>query len=777
MTNEEALTPEDEKIITEAFQLREAFTDEGGIAGELAWLSRQSRKIFESVESLSRPLHPDAYDLIVRFETGGKAYYNKFLKRPTCPGVKSGISIGFGYDLGYNREGDFRELWGPILPEGDLNMLSKGIGLKGPGDKNRIRSLLENMRHIEVAWEQGEEVFHLDSIPRFRKILHDKIPRASEIPAKCEGALLSLVFNRGASFDRNGDRFREMREVKRLINANELDRVPDQIRSMARLWPTSSGRWGLQGRRRDEADLFEEGVKEGDAAPVTAPEATLSDARSEAAPAVAAAAATTATESDSPTTPLPEPALTAQPVAPPPPLGGDSLAATPVAAQPEPNPEPEPDSQLATASDDASSSPDDTPSPAPVVVASRVFPTVPAPSSYPEDPPPPDRAMEAAGDSSFESVSSEGEEESTEPSEEDLAMDRFLDTAGGVFPGEASNTAYWPKNDINSPEYAHLEGFGASANFELTPEVLDAAFEDNHFDPHGEDDVIVLGIRGATLSEGGYEAERRESIGLTDLRPDHVHFKCVLGFYFRSESLITLFAGSTVPCPYYMRNYYLRMNGKKHSSRSGCNMMPSGCYLSRVGTHDKGRINPAVRTTDPTSLKKDANVTVLRSTNDVAYGTQDTWDRNVPYDNIHCSYFLNRSPKHEAHFSSAGCSTVRGRKDPSDQWAKFQRVLRGIGFNKRIDYVLLTGKDYALAAQARSDSEFTVADLKRLRVGSVGAEVTKLQQNLGFKGSGYFGPSTKKALAEYQRENEELRPDGVYSPALDRQLGWEIFSS
>jgi len=55
-------------------------------------------------------------------------------------------------------------------------------------------------------------------------------------------------------------------------------------------------------------------------------------------------------------------------------------------------------------------------------------------------------------------------------------------------------------------------------------------------------------------------------------------------------------------------------------------------------------------------------------------------------------------PEWEAAFSSAGCLTVRGRKDPSDQWKKFQAVLNELGQGKRCDLVLLTGRDAGIAA-------------------------------------------------------------------------------
>jgi peptidoglycan hydrolase-like protein with peptidoglycan-binding domain len=63
---------------------------------------------------------------------------------------------------------------------------------------------------------------------------------------------------------------------------------------------------------------------------------------------------------------------------------------------------------------------------------------------------------------------------------------------------------------------------------------------------------------------------------------------------------------------------------------------------------------------------------------------------------------------------------------------------------------------------------------ERLRTGSHGEEVTRMQQKLGFSGSGYFGYLTKDKLASHQRDNN-IASDGIYSPKLDEALGWNVF--
>jgi hypothetical protein len=370
----------------------------------------------------------------------------------------------------------------------------------------------------------------------------------------------------------------------------------------------------------------------------------------------------------------------------------------------------------------------------------------------------------------------EGPEISTEPTPQELA-----DEGVGGVEAPAAEEAKWPAEDQDSPEYRHLTPISAPTAFSLMPDDIETLIAANRFQPEGQGNVIALAIRGSVL-QAPHEQERQGSIGLSDVRPNHVNFRCTLGFYFRGERKLTLFTGSTVPCPRYIKNHRNRVNGQPHESDIGCNMLPSGCYVFRVASHGGGSIRPALRMTDSDDMQSDAEATVLRTEDDLTFGfgAKDRWDKAMPFDNVHCSYFLNMQSAYGAFFSSAGCLTVRGRKDPSDQWKKFQGELDDIGQGKRCDLVMLTGREFAIAAKLRADGllsdQATVRrELVRLRCGSQGEEVRRMQQKLGFTNpTGYFGPATKKRLADHQKENG-LPADGVFSQVLDTQLGWNVF--
>lgn len=391
-------------------------------------------------------------------------------------------------------------------------------------------------------------------------------------------------------------------------------------------------------------------------------------------------------------------------------------------------------------------------------------------------------------ESAAEAESHERELEiSTEPTEQELAADRERELDGepdaDVEAEAASN--FWPADDKDSPEYAHLTAIAAAASFDLTPADIDALIAANRFKPEGQGNVVALAIRGCVLQEP-HEQEKKDSIGVKEVRPNHVDFRCVLGFYFRDLKKLTLFTGSTVPAPFYMKSYLRRLNGASRpgDSRSGCNMMPTGCYVSRVGSHDGGNIKPALRTTNPDNMRDDAIVTVIRTEDDLTFGfgAKDRWDKTQPFDNVHCAYFTSFDQRHEASFSSAGCLTVRGRKDPSHQWEKFQREMKALGQGKRCDLVLLTGREYAIAAKLRTegllgDMAAVRKELVRLRVGSQGEEVRRVQEKLAMpQPTGYFGADTKKLLADHQKA-QGIPTDGIYSPALDERLGWGAFEA
>ncbi|MEG3850621.1 pesticin C-terminus-like muramidase [Microcoleus sp. herbarium19] len=193
-----------------------------------------------------------AIELILEFEVGGgREYYESFLQRPTWPEGQSGITIGIGYDLGYNSIQVFNQDWHK-LPDAEQQRLSNCCGLTEDAAKERLASV----RDIIIPWELAWEVFNIVTVPKFYNLTKEAFPGFEQLPADVQGGLVSLVFNRGTSMQ--GNRRLEMRVVRDLVTKKNVSKIAEQIRKMKRIWLGTSIEKGMNRRRDAEADLIEE---------------------------------------------------------------------------------------------------------------------------------------------------------------------------------------------------------------------------------------------------------------------------------------------------------------------------------------------------------------------------------------------------------------------------------------------------------------------------------------------------------------------------------------
>ena len=202
------------------------------------------------------PTQPDilsqkSIDLILKHEVGGgESYYNKFLKKPTWPGGASGVTIGIGYDLGYNTLTQFEKDWKGKISNTDFNLLNTALGVRGSSASN----IISRYRNIEIPWEVAFDVYKQSTLPRFIGYTKSAFPKSEELCPDAFGALVSLVFNRGASM--SGSTRTEMANIRPLVLKKDYRGIAAQIRSMKRLW-VGKGLDGLLRRRDEEAALVE----------------------------------------------------------------------------------------------------------------------------------------------------------------------------------------------------------------------------------------------------------------------------------------------------------------------------------------------------------------------------------------------------------------------------------------------------------------------------------------------------------------------------------------
>jgi GH24 family phage-related lysozyme (muramidase) len=211
-----------------------------------------SNETFESIPKVG--VSDKAYDLILKYEVGGgPSYYNKALKHPCYPGGASGVTIGIGYDMGYNSAAQFATDWKELLSDSDYGRLAPHVGKKSSPAKDAVRIL----KDISISWEDAEGVFKSNTLPRFIKETVRAFPGSDALHPDAFGALVSLVFNRGGSVV--GDSRVEMNNIKKAITgeiktSNLYDYIAGQIVAMKRLW-IGKGLDGLLTRRDEEARL------------------------------------------------------------------------------------------------------------------------------------------------------------------------------------------------------------------------------------------------------------------------------------------------------------------------------------------------------------------------------------------------------------------------------------------------------------------------------------------------------------------------------------------
>jgi hypothetical protein len=365
---------------------------------------------------------------------------------------------------------------------------------------------------------------------------------------------------------------------------------------------------------------------------------------------------------------------------------------------------------------------------------------------------------------SEEAKKSDGEQTDVADDEE---LQAFLAASSGLEgAGFTVESVRWNPVDDEQPDYRHLDTRLAGTTFEFTADDVETLLTANAFRPIAG--KFVLGLRGARLG-GGPKRENVASITITDQRPDHRDFRCIMGVYDPAARRLWAYQASTVPEAGYVYKCYKEFDAeKKNYDRLQGNVLLTGCYTMTVGTH-RGRSSEV-----PTALRLEGAALVLRSLSDVTYDRFDCFHRTNPCDNIHPAL---RAPGNG--FSSAGCLTIPGHcinRQHTGLWADFRSAL---GIDDRSDgrqysLVLLTALDAAMAAKIRL-SGGDKSTLLRLRTGSRSDAVVRMQKALNLPDpSQLMGPNTRLELV-YRQQRDLGWADGIYSPAMDQLLGLKVW--
>jgi hypothetical protein len=195
-----------------------------------------------------------ALDLIIAEEVSDKKYYERFYLGFSWPGGASGPTVGIGYDCGYSNVAKIIEEWQGLISAAAVGQLSRASGRKGTSAGLWARA---NRNTISIPWTVAIQQFQEREMPGWEDKVHDALPNTHKLSPDSFGALVSLSYNRGCSYNMEGPRYAEMRAIKKAMTDENFAAIPQYFKSMARLWPEMKG---LQRRRNHEANLFLAGL-------------------------------------------------------------------------------------------------------------------------------------------------------------------------------------------------------------------------------------------------------------------------------------------------------------------------------------------------------------------------------------------------------------------------------------------------------------------------------------------------------------------------------------
>ncbi len=194
--------------------------------------------------------------MLIKFEISSESYYRRKLSAPIWPGGSSGVTVGVGYDLGYNTAKQIEKEWTGKISDAVLQELRGVSGITGVDGREAAERLQK--LEIKIPLEAAKKVFFRSTLPRYAEQTRKAYPGIEKLPHDAQAALLSLVYNRGPG--KKGSRRREMKAIEALVIKKSLDEIAGQIRSMKRIW-IDRGLEGLLKRRDKEAAMVEASMR------------------------------------------------------------------------------------------------------------------------------------------------------------------------------------------------------------------------------------------------------------------------------------------------------------------------------------------------------------------------------------------------------------------------------------------------------------------------------------------------------------------------------------
>lgn len=217
-------------------------------------------------------LSKKSIDAIIAYEVTSPEYYDKRYQSPTWPGGESGVTVGIGYDLGMNRRETIIMDWTGNVNLNFVSLMADLAGISGIDARNKIVGLVKN---IVVPYSSAYNVFVNNTLPKFCREAIKVFPGLDKLNPDTQGAIVSLVYNRGdrtKDIDTKAHDREEMRDLVVAIAVGDYGKIASEIKSMERLWdgiPDYEGDKetkvaGLMSRREDEAKMVMDSLTRAD---------------------------------------------------------------------------------------------------------------------------------------------------------------------------------------------------------------------------------------------------------------------------------------------------------------------------------------------------------------------------------------------------------------------------------------------------------------------------------------------------------------------------------
>lgn len=162
----------------------------------------------------------------------------------------SGITIGYGYDLGQQSSSQIANDLSGLFTNDEIKRFQSVAGLK----KTDAIQNLYKVKDISITKNKALELTK-KAKANYAQKTYNIWSEVIDLHPHCQGALLSIVYNRGNSL--LGDKRIEMKNIQNDLQRKEFNNISNEIRKMKRHWIEK----GLINRRETEAVYFENGLK------------------------------------------------------------------------------------------------------------------------------------------------------------------------------------------------------------------------------------------------------------------------------------------------------------------------------------------------------------------------------------------------------------------------------------------------------------------------------------------------------------------------------------